>query len=378
MNEDLRRRREIKLTVIVAVFGIAILAVGVLAWTTLASGGHSINRLQTIGRPSPAVTPALEGGLCAEEQNVIEVARVVGPAVVSVLNMGIPGGGRPEVRRGLGSGFVVSDDGLIVTNAHVVTGADRIDVVLVGGRTVVAENLGSDPRIDIAVLRIPVRDLPVVPFGDSDRLMPGQQAIAIGNPLGLERTVTVGVVSALERAIPEGGAPLRDLIQTDAVINPGNSGGPLLDSCGRVIGVNTAVLRGTGTITGLGFAVPINTARRAVRDVIEVGRIIVPWIGISYGELTPEMARALNISVEQGVVLGAVAARSPAARAGLVRGDIIVGMNGSPLEDTSQIQQFIREAQVGSSVQFTIIRDGSRRNITVVLEEMPRDMAIGG
>lgn len=332
--------------------------------------GGIANGQTEIGTPQPAVQPG-SGGLCGAESNVIQVARAVGPSVVSIVNMQSPGTGRPLQREGLGSGFIVSRDGLVVTNAHVVEGADRIDVVLVGERTVTARMLGSDPRIDIAVLRITGSNLPAVAFGDSDDLQVGQQAIAIGNPLGFERTVTVGVVSAVSRDIPGGGAPLRDLIQTDAGINPGNSGGPLLDSCGRVIGVNTAVVRATGT-GGLGFAVPIDTARRAVDDVVRQGRIVVPWIGIGYSEVTRELAGAYDLPVNYGVMVGSVAQNSPAARADIRRGDIIVSLNGSRLQDASQLQEFIREAQVGQRLTLVVLRNGQRLTKTVVLAEMPR------
>jgi len=353
---------------------------GVLIWK---AGGQllgisAVNSEQLIGRARPAVTPGAAGGLCGPEENIIQVAKAVGPAVVSVLNMQSAGLGRPEKRRGLGSGFIVSRDGLIVTNAHVLSGADRVDVVLLGGKTVTARILGADPRIDIAILKIPKSGLPVVAFGDSDKLQPGQQAIAIGNPLGFERTVTLGVVSALNRTIPGGGAPLRDLIQTDAAINPGNSGGPLLDSCGRVIGVNTAVVEAEIGGGGLGFAIPINMAHRAVRDVLKFGRIIVPWIGIAYTELTEELAEAFDLPVKQGIVVGSVASGSPAERAGIRRGDIITRINGKPVKDAGQLQELIREAQVGEKLKFTLLRNNERTTATVTLEEMPREVAISG
>lgn len=356
------------------------LAAGVLLGQAMRGTPSAIsaeNAAEPVGEARPAAAPTAEGELCAAEENIIRVAKAAGPAVVSVWNLQSPGLGREPRRVGLGSGFIVSKDGLIVTNAHVIERADRVDVVLVGEKTVNAKILGADPRIDIAVLRVPRTNLPVVSFGDSDKLQVGQQAIAIGNPLGFERTVTMGVVSALNRVIPGGGAPLRDLIQTDAAINPGNSGGPLLDSCGRVIGVNTAVIEprvGTG---GLGFAIPMNTARRAVRDVLKFGRIIVPWIGIAYTELTEEMAQAFDLPVKKGVVIGSVAPGSPASRARIKRGDIIVTMDGKAIEDASQIQEFIREAEVGKRVRLTLIRDSKRMNVTVVLEEMPREMAVG-
>jgi len=360
---------------------LALLAIaGVLIWKTGGQvlGISAVNSERLIGQARPAVTPGTAGGLCGPEENVIRVAKAVGPAVVSVLNMQSPGLGQPEKRRGLGSGFIVSRDGLIVTNAHVISGADRVEVVLIGEKTVTARILGADPRIDIAILKIPKSNLPVVSFGDSGKLQPGQQAIAIGNPLGFERTVTVGVVSALNRTIPGGGAPLRDLVQTDAAINPGNSGGPLLDSCGRVIGVNTAVVEAEVGAGGLGFAVPINMARRAVRDVLKHGRIIVPWIGIAYTEVTEELAEAFGLPVKQGIIVGTVVSKSPADRAGIRPGDTITRIDNKPVKDAGQLQEFIREAQVGEKLKFTLLRNGKRMTVTVTLEEMPREVAISG
>lgn len=332
---------------------------------------------QVIGQARPAVTPTSPGGLCEANTNIIQVAKAVGPAVVTVFNMQVPTIGRPSTR-GLGSGFIVSKDGLIVTNAHVIAGAGRVDVALSGERRLTAEVLGADPRIDIAILKVPASNLPVVAFGDSDELQVGQQAIAIGNPLGFERTVTVGVISALNRVIPGGGTSLRDLIQTDAAINPGNSGGPLLDSCGRVVGVNTAVVEVSTGSGSLGFAVPINMVRRAVRDVISKGRIIVPWIGMAYTEITEEIAKAYNLPSDHGVIVGSVGPGSPADRAGIQQGDIIIEMNGKPLKDAGQLQEFIREAEVGTRLRLTLLRDGQRRTVTVTLEEMPRRIALRG
>ncbi|MHB0997912.1 MAG: S1C family serine protease [Armatimonadota bacterium] len=326
---------------------------------------------QVVNDTPPAVTPAVTGGLCAEETNVIQVARTIGPSVVSVVNM--QPRGQSLARAGLGSGFIVSKDGLLVTNAHVVSGANRIDVVLVGEKTVQARLLAADPRIDIAILRIPGNNLPTVPIGNSDQLQAGQEAIAIGNPLGFERTVTKGVVSALNRVIPGGGTPLRDLIQTDAAINPGNSGGPLLDSCGRVIGVNTAVVGTDSGAGGLGFAIPINTAMRAVSDVVRTGTIRIPWIGIAYSEITDELAQAFNLPVKKGLVVGSVVANGPAAKAGIREGDIIVAMNDKAIEDAGVLQEFIRNASVGDKLKLTLRRESGTRNVTVTLTEMPRN-----
>ena len=344
--------------------------------------GALLYRATTISASAPAANPpapvstAIEevrtGGLCGPEMNVIAVARRVGPAVVAVYNLQSPEEGGPPERVGLGSGFIVSANGLVITNAHVVRDADRVDVGLLGGTKLTAKVLGVDPRIDIAVLKLPERNLPTVVFGDSDKLQVGQQAIAIGNPLGFEHTVTVGVVSALNRVIPGGGVSLRDLVQTDAAINPGNSGGPLLDSCGRVIGVNSAVVGSETGLGGLGFAIPINVARRAVQDISAKGHIVVPWIGIGYGEIDDQLARAFDLPVKRGLLIGSVAPGSPADTSDLRRGDIIVELNGRAVTSAGQLETFIRGASVGTKADLVIVREGKRLKKSVTLAEMPQ------
>lgn len=330
---------------------------------------------------SYAATPTLERdpatGLCAQESNVIQVAKTVGPAVVTIQNMRTPRGGGALERAGLGSGFIVRADGLIVTNSHVVASAERIDVALLGQQTLTARVLGIDPRIDVAILKVEGRNLPTVTLGDSDKLQSGQQAIAIGNPLGFERTVTVGVVSALNRVIPGGGASLRNLVQTDAAINPGNSGGPLLDSCGRAIGINAAIVDSQEGGSGLGFAVPINVVKDAIQDVLTSGRISVPWIGISYSEITSELVRAFNLPVSKGLMVGSVASNSPAAKADINRGDVLVSINGKPVENAGHLEEFIRNAKVGDKVNLGVQKDSTKRDVAVTLEEMPASVAAG-
>ncbi len=326
-------------------------------------------------KPAQLQTPQL----CGEETNIIQVAKNVGPAVVAVYNMQSPGGGRAPERAGLGSGFIIKPNGLVVTNAHVVQGADRVDVGMLGGRQFTnVKVLGVDPRIDIAILQVNATNLPTATLGNSDELQVGQQAIAIGNPLGFEHTVTVGVVSALSRVIPGGGTSLRDLIQTDASIGPGNSGGPLLDSCGRVIGINAAIVTTDTGLGGLGFAIPINTVNHAVQDVTTTGRISVPWLGIGYAEIDAQLARSFNLPVKEGLLVGSVAPNSPAAKAGLKKGDIIVEMNGKPLASSAPLEDFIRQANVGTQMTLTWLRNGQRITKTITLEEMPASVAAQG
>ncbi|HYH09848.1 MAG TPA: trypsin-like peptidase domain-containing protein [Thermoanaerobaculia bacterium] len=290
-----------------------------------------------------------------EEQTVIRVARTASPAVVSVSRRG-----------GSGSGVIIRAEGIILTNAHVVGTARTVEIRTADGRTLTGNVLGRDEEVDVAVVRVNATNLPAAPLGDSDRLEVGQIAVAIGNPLGLERTVTQGVVSAVNRA-PQGIPLETGLIQTDAAINPGNSGGPLLDSAGRVIGINTAILVGT---TGLGFAIPINVAMDIADQLITTGRVRRAHLGIYLVAVTAEMARQFELPVQSGVVVMEVIASSPAARAGLRRGDFIVGLNGTRITDEGEFRRLMREQRPGDTVRLDVVREsGSRQTISVRLGE---------
>ena len=293
-----------------------------------------------LSSPSLAQTPAGVGAgptgvLLNEEVRIIDIVKRISPAVVSVTSYDANG-----KKQGLASGIIVSPDGEILTNNHVSGSGAKLKVTLADGRELIAQNLGGDPLIDLAIIKIPATDLPIAPLGDSDRLQVGQTAIAIGNPYGFERTVTVGVVSALGRSIPGGGASLSNLIQTDAKIYPGNSGGPLLNSSGQVIGVNTAVVGGEAGV--LGFAIPINAARRAMQDVRRVGHVQVPWMGISYGDITDEIAKAFSLPVKKGVIVAEVEKDGPSALAGIRKGDIIVEVDGKKISDGGDLQKVLQ------------------------------------
>ena len=302
--------------------------------------------------------------LLSEEQRIIDIVKRISPAVVAVTSFDTDG-----KKQGLASGVIVSPDGQILTNNHVASSGNTLKVTLADGRELQAKNLGGDPLIDLAIIKIPLTGLPVASLGDSDRLQVGQTAIAIGNPYGFERTVTVGVVSALGRSIPGGGASLSNLIQTDAKIYPGNSGGPLLDSSGQVIGINTAVVG--GEVGVLGFAVPINSARRAMEDVRRVGHVRVPWMGIAYGDVTDEIARAFKLPVKQGVMVAEVESGGPAALAGIQKGDIIVEADGKKVANGGDLQKVLQSKNVGDNMRVTVLRDGKRQSINVTLQEMP-------
>jgi serine protease Do len=292
----------------------------------------------------------------AEEEVVVRVARSATPAVVSV----------SQRRTGAGSGVIVRADGVIVTNAHVVGRMNVVQVRLADGREFEGRVLGADPTVDIAVVRIDARDLPVAPIGDSDALEVGQLAIAIGNPLGLERTVTRGVISAVNR--DPRGFELGGLIQTDAAINPGNSGGPLLDSAGNVIGINTAVLRGG---TGLGFAVPINVARDIVDQLLTTGRIRRAFLGISYVDIGPEMAAQFRLPVRNGIIVGEVVPGSPAAVAGIRREDIITAIDDAQITRGGDLRRVLRDRKPGDTVTLTVVRSSGTARVRARLAEAP-------
>jgi serine protease Do len=333
-----------------------LLALAIAGGIGLTAGSASRDVVPTAIAQQSAAS-ALEARLGQDEQNVIRVARQVSPAVVSISRSG-----------GSGSGVVVRSDGIVLTNAHVVGNARAVEVRLADGRSIPGQVLGRDPSIDIAVVRVNARDLPAAPVGDSDALEAGQTAIAIGNPLGLERTITTGVVSAVNRS-PRGFG-LDGLIQTDAAISPGNSGGPLLDSRGRLIGINTAVIVAPGA-EGLGFAIPINLAQDAIEQIIATGRVVRAFLGIQFVEIEPEMARQFRLPASEGVVVTAVGQGTPAARAGLVRGDIITGLDGTAIRQGGDLRRTLRERRPGDTIRITVARDGGVRELSVRLVAAP-------
>jgi serine protease Do len=273
----------------------------------------------------------------------------------------------PQKRNSLGSGFIINADGYILTNNHVVAGATEIRVKLHSGKEYVAKVVGRDDNVDLALLKIePKEKLPVVPLGDSDKVRVGDWVIAIGNPFGLAHTVTAGIVSAKDRVI--GAGPFDDFIQTDASINPGNSGGPLFDTNGVVIGINTAI-HAAGQ--GIGFAVPVNMAKKFVQDVLTKGRSSHGWLGVGIQELTPELASSLGVSVSSGVLVSQVFPSSPAEKAGIKRGDVIVAYNDKPVEQPSDLTRLVGTTPVGSKAKIKIVRGKDE----VVLEATIGDRA---
>ncbi|MBC7320537.1 Do family serine endopeptidase, partial [bacterium] len=275
-------------------------------------------------------------------------------------------------QRGAGSGFIVDQKGYILTNEHVVSRAEEIKVTLSDGREFKGKVVGSDITTDMAIVKIEANNLPVVELGDSDKLRVGEIVIAIGNPYGLEKTVTMGVVSAKGRNISAGteGHEYRNLIQTDTAINPGNSGGPLLNTKGEVIGINTAIIP---YAQGIGFAIPINVAKRNLDDLITLGKVRRAWLGVYIQEVTPEIAEQFNLDKAEGVLIADVISGSPAEESGLSRGDIILSVNNRTVNKPEELQDTIRALQIGDKATLKVKRDGKEISFVVKIGEMPTD-----
>ncbi|MFM2062902.1 MAG: hypothetical protein RLZZ507_2572 [Cyanobacteriota bacterium] len=363
------------------------------------AGGYLANNQQNmaesasklaVGRVNAA--PPLPGN--TDPNFVTQVVQKVGPAVVRInssrtvqsripeefndpffrrfFGSQLPTQGRNRVERGAGSGFIISGDGRILTNAHVVEGADQVTVTLKDGRTFQGKVVGRDELTDVAVVKIEANNLPTVTLGNSDQLQPGQWAIAIGNPLGLDNTVTTGIISATGRSSNQVGVPDKrvEFIQTDAAINPGNSGGPLLNARGEVIGMNTAIIQGA---QGLGFSIPINTAQRISNQLISTGKAQHPYLGIQMVGITPELRQRINsdpnsgltVNENQGVLIVKVMPDSPAFKAGIRAGDVIQKLNGESITDAAAVQKAVEKAQIGGNLRLDLRRNGQNINIAV-------------
>ncbi len=323
--------------------------------------------------------------------NIADIAEKVGPAVVNIdtvrmIKTDIPFFDDPIFRRffgqefeefrrtipqkGTGSGFIINQDGYILTNEHVVRKADKITVTLSDGREFTGEVIGSDVSSDMAVVQIKANHLPTVILGDSDKLRVGEIVVAIGNPYGLQQTVTMGVVSAKGRSIPLGVGEqvYRNFIQTDTAINPGNSGGPLLNVKGEVVGINTAIIP---YAQGIGFAIPINIAKKNIDDLINLGKVRRSWLGVYIQEVTPEIAKQFDLPEAKGVLVGDVVGNSPAEEVGIKRGDIIIKVNDEEVNSPEELQDKIRDIDIGKKANIDIMRDGKTINFIVKIEEMP-------
>lgn len=350
-----------------------------------------------VASPAPQVLPTPTTSRTVGQANpnfIADAVERVGPAVVRIDSERTIAGQMPDafhnplfrrffgdeeqvpsqdrIEQGTGSGFIMTTDGHIITNAHVVEGADTVTVTLKDGREFPGEVVGVDPVTDVAAVKIQANDLPTVTLGSSENLIPGQWAIAIGNPLGLDNTVTAGIISAIDRSSSQVGVPDRRVrfIQTDAAINPGNSGGPLLNDRGEVIGINTAI---RANAQGLGFAIPIETAQRIAQQLFANGRVQHPYLGIQMVDLTPSLRTKINqddkfgfkIGVDNGVLIIEVMPNTPATRAGLKSGDVILKVNTIPVSTASDVQERVEASKIGDVLELEISRGDQTKVIQV-------------
>jgi S1-C subfamily serine protease len=351
--------------------------------------------ISVLGLTLPGLLAAPGAAALAEdEKNNISIYQKASPSVVNVISTvitrdfflnAIP-------REGSGSGAIIDPQGHILTNNHVIRDAQKLEVTLADGSKFPAKLVGTDPDNDLAVIRIsaPAEKLKALPLGDSRNLQVGQKVLAIGNPFGLGLTLTTGIISSLGRNIrSEVGTLIEELIQTDASINPGNSGGPLLNSDGEMIGVNTAIISPTGGSVGIGFAIPVNTAKRIVPQLISKGYVSYPYAGATVQPLFPELAKALKLKVERGAMVIDVSPGGPADKAGLrggnrqiqvgnvqltVGGDVIVQVDQHEVKDADDLIRHIREKKPGDTVTLKISRDGQAKEVKITLQERPREV----
>jgi serine protease Do len=345
------------------------------------------------GVPAPSQGAPASGEALRQAMDIPRLVEQVGPAVVNITTTqqvkvpeamldpfefffgphdghhgpeGAPFRERTMHRTSLGTGFIIDPNGYVVTNEHVVEGADKVSVRLLDDRELKADVVGRDPRLDVALLKLEgAKDLPTVTLGSSSEMRVGDPVIAIGNPFGLGNTVTHGIVSAKARSI--GAGPYDDFIQTDASINPGNSGGPLFDSRGEVIGINTAIRAGA---TGIGFAIPIDDVKEVLPQLREKGKVARGMLGVSVQSLTPELAQALHLDRPEGALVAQVEPGSAGARAGLRPGDLIVSVEGQPIRHADELPRLVARHAPGAKLAFSVLRDGKTENLTATLEPL--------
>ncbi len=380
----------------VVLLSVLLTTAAVMAFTRAVPSNSSAGQTPpTLAAPRGSAIIGMEGRVGVQDDTVVRVYQQVSPAVVNVISSVITRdifSAQPIPQEaGTGSGFIIDEQGHIVTNNHVVQDADQLEVALPDGQVVPASLVGRDPVADLAVLKVDVspEKLAVVTLGDSDQVQVGELAIAIGNPFGLERTVTTGVVSAVRQAIQEPGGVgvLINAIQTDASINPGNSGGPLLNGRGEVIGVNTMIFSPSGTSAGVGFAIPVNSVKRIVPELIATGRYSHPFMGVGTVSITGVLADALGLPTREGLLVQEVTPGSGAARAGLrgatrvvrvrgqqvgVGGDIITAVDGQPVKRDLELRAYLElNKRAGDQVRISLLRNSTPMEVTVTLGERP-------
>lgn len=360
---------------------------GLFAAGAVTLAGRYFNRIQPNGAAVTEEAPvAITNASAPDELNSIEIYKKLAPGVVNVHSTSYARDffGSVEAREGSGSGSVIDQAGHILTNNHVIEGAQRVAVSFGGQRNYSATVVGRDPDTDLAVIKLverPKEPLTVVPLGDSSKLEVGQKVLAIGNPFGLDRTLTTGVISGLQRTIRARNDRPIEGVQTDASINPGNSGGPLLDSQGRMIGINSQILSPSGVSAGVGFAVPVNVAKRVIPQLLSSGEVRRPKLGIGTRNIS-QLRNADDLPVSEGVIVLQVTPGSAAANAGLrgitvtedgdwELGDIIVGMDDDKIASTDDLYRLLDKHQIGENVQLQIVRNGRRMSLPVRLTDMP-------
>lgn len=312
----------------------------------------------------------------ARNTPVVQAAKKVGPAIVGITNKAVARdwfNRQVEIDNGTGSGVIFRSDGYIVTNNHVIDGAKDITVALSDGRTLKASLVGTDPYTDLAVIKVDADNLPTAEFGDSDDIMVGEPAIAIGNPMGLEfqGSVTAGVISALNRTLNIGDNRVK-LLQTDAAINPGNSGGALVNADGKVIGINSAKLAATG-VEGMGFAIPINTVKPIIDELIAKGHVSYPYLGVGVLDKQTAAQAGYRLNVDAGVIVMQIALGGPADRAGIQQRDLILKIDGKETNTVADLRNAISEHNIGDTVTITISRNGNVSDVEATLTEMPNN-----
>ena len=311
----------------------------------------------------------------ARNTPVVRAAKLVGPTVVGITNKAVAHDwfNNPVETEGVGSGVIFRKDGYIVTNNHVISGAKELIVSLPDGRSLKGKLIGADEMTDLAVVKVDAKDLPAASFGDSDKIVVGEPAIAIGNPMGLEfkGSVTSGVISALNRTLDISDKRVK-LLQTDAAINPGNSGGALVNADGEVIGINSAKVAANG-VEGMGFAIPINTVQNIINEIMDKGYVARPYLGVSVFDPETAGRYGYQLNIDKGVYIFQLTLNGPCGKAGLQRGDIILKIDGEETNSVSDLRGKIAEKKVGDTVKITFDRNGKEQSADVVLEEMPQD-----
>ncbi|MFQ5949504.1 MAG: DegQ family serine endoprotease, partial [Nitrospiria bacterium] len=383
------------------IFSAFLLVVGIIVGVTLVSEFHSVPSGRAIDETLKETLKRKPPAIAETEQAFVGVSKAVTPSVVNISTTRTVrqrrdspifpfddpifrrffgedpferrGGPREHKAQSLGSGVIVDPDGLIVTNNHVIEKADEIKVLLSDKREFTGKVVGTDPKSDLAVIRIDAANLPSVTWGDSSKLQVGEYILAIGNPFGFTQTVTMGIVSAVGRA-NVGLTDYEDFIQTDAAINPGNSGGAMVNIHGELVGINTAIFTQSGGYMGIGFAVPSNMAKSVVKSLVKEGKVVRGWLGVAIQEVTSQLAEGFGLKEVRGALVSEVLSDSPAERAGFKRGDVIITFMGKPVDDASRLRNIVARTEVGTRGKVKVIRDKEEIALEVLIETQPKDM----